>query len=162
MVVRVRDVRDGLALGEIGPLCVAVWRSGVTRDAFDRQSAALRSVVQSHPGVAGFLCIVEPGAKPPDEELRQASAQMIGAHGDQLALAAAVIEGTGFQASVARSVLTTIAMFVPALRTKVSFFSNVTDAAHWACARIDLPAPHEVIADVEALRAHLPRGSASE
>lgn len=154
-MLKVKDVGDGLALGEIGPLSVAVWRSGVTRETFDRQSAALRSVVNAHPGAAGFLCVVEPGAKPPDEELRKASAQMIAAHGDRLVLAAAVIEGSGFQASVARSVLTTIAMFVPGLRTKVSFFSSVNDAAPWACARIELPDPHIVAADIEALRDHL-------
>lgn len=154
-------MRDGLALGEIGPLCVAVWRSRVTHDSFNRQSAALRSVVQLHPGVAGFLCIVEPGANPPDEELRRASAHMIAVHGDRLALAAAVIEGSGFRAAVARSVLTTIAMVVPGLRTKVSFFSSVPDAAHWACARIELPDAHAVVADVEALRAYLPRDPTS-
>ncbi len=154
-MLKVVDVRDGLALGEIGPLAVAVWRSGVTRETFDRQSAALRAVVQSHPGAAGFLCIVETGAKPPDEALRRASAQMIVDHGDQLALAAAVIEGTGFQAAVTRSVLTTITMFMRELRAKVSFFPSVNDAAPWLCARIALPDPYIVARDVEALRAHL-------
>jgi hypothetical protein len=158
VVLRVRDVRDGLALGEIGPLSVALWRGGVARDSFNRQSAALRSVVESHPGRAGFLCIVEPGSTPPDEELRRDSAHMITAHGDRLALVAAVIEGSGFQAGLARSVLISIAMFVPEIRTKVSFFSGVAAAARWACTRIALPDADVIVADVEALRAYLPRG----
>jgi hypothetical protein len=121
----------------------------------------LRSVVQLHPGAAGFLCIIEPGATPPDDELRRASAQMIAAHGDRLALAAAVIEGTGMQAAIARSVLTTIAMIVPGIRTKVSFFSSVSAAAEWACERIELPEADAVVEAVEALRAYLPRDPSS-
>jgi hypothetical protein len=157
VVLKVTDVRDGLALAEIGSLSVALWRAGVTRERFDRQSAALRSVVQAHPGAAGFLCIIEPDAKPPDEELRRASARMIEAHEDRLALVAAVIEGSGFQASVTRSALTAIAMLVPRFRTKVAFFSNVIGAAHWARARIELPEAGVVTAEVEALRARLAR-----
>jgi len=157
MVLKVRDVRDGLALGEIGPLSAAVWRGAVTHDTFIRQSAALRSVVELHPGTAGFLCVVEAGATPPGDQLQRASAQMIAAHGDRLALVAAVIEGSGFQAAITRSVLTTIAMIVPGLRTNVSFFSSVKAAAEWACPRIQLPEASVVVADVEALRAYLPR-----
>jgi len=139
---------------------VALWRGAGARESFNRQSAALRSVVESHPGTAGFLCIVEAGSTPPDEELRRDSARMITAHGDRLALVAAVIEGSGFQASLARSVLIGIAMLVPEIRTKVSFFSSVAAAARLACTRIALPDADVIIADVEALRAYLPRGPA--
>ena len=161
VVLKVRDVRDGLALGEIGALSVAIWRGAVTHDTFIRQAAALRSVVERHPGAAGFLCVIEPGATPPDDELRRASAQMIAAHGDRLAVVAAVIEGVGFQAALTRSVLTTIAMIVPGIRAMVSFFPSVNAAAEWACGRIALPEANTVVADVEALRAYLPRAQSS-
>jgi hypothetical protein len=130
VVLRVRDVRDGLALGEIGPLSVALWRGAVARESFNRQSAALRWVVESHPGTAGFLCIVEAGSTPPDEELRRDSARMITAHGDRLALVAAVIEGSGFQASLARSVLIGIAMLVPRDQIGTDLRSCDSSAAH--------------------------------
>lgn len=91
MSAEVGSVQDGLALAAVGRLCVAVWSGAVSRPLFELQAFALARVVERHPTQAGFLCIVETGAKPPHEELRRASADMIESHGEQLAFVAAVM-----------------------------------------------------------------------
>ena len=151
----VLSTTGGLALGELGPLCIALWRGAVTREHFDRQAAALAQVVARHPGRAGFMCIVEPGATPPNEELRRASAEMIESHAERLVFVAAVIEGTGFQASVARSVLTAISLFIPRRKTRTAYFSSAAPAASWAREHASLPKENEIVAFVEELRAKL-------
>lgn len=149
------DIGDGVALGQLGPLCIALWRDEVTRPRFNRQAAALAAVVAAHRGHAGFMCIVEAGSKPPNDELRRASARMIDSHGADLAFVAAVIEGSGFQAALTRSVLTAISLFMPRNKTKIGFFSNVMDAALWGRDHATLPTARAVVARVQALRAEL-------
>jgi hypothetical protein len=151
----VLSATDGLALGQIGPLCVALWRGAVTRERFDRQAAALAQVVASHPGYAGFMCIVEPGASPPNQELRRASAEMIESHGDRLAFVVPVIEGSGLQAGIAHGVLTTISLLVSRRKTRLVYFASVAAAVSWSRERATLPESVEVIGFVEDLRAKL-------
>lgn len=158
MAAELLDVRDGLALGQIGPLCIALWREEVTRPRFERQAAALAEVVAAHRGNAGFMCIVEPGSKPPNDELRRASAHMIEAHDTALACVAAVIEGSGFQAAITRSVLTAISLFLPRSKTRIGYFSNAMDAALWAREHAALPPARLIVARVQALRAALADG----
>lgn len=149
------DVRDGLALGQLGPLCIALWRDEVTRPRFDRQAAALATVVAAHRGNAGFLCVIEPDSKPPNEALRRASARMVEGHGADLVFVAAVIEGTGFRAAITRSVLTAMALFLPRNRTKIGYFANAMDAALWGREQAALPAAQAIVERVQALRASL-------
>lgn len=152
------DIRDGVALGQYGPLCIALWREEATRPRFERQAAALATVVAAHRGNAGFLCIVEPASKPPNDELRRASARMIDGHGADLAFVAVVIEGSGFQAAITRSVLTAMALFLPRNKTKIGYFSDVMDAALWSREHATLPPARAIVARVQALRAGLAGG----
>ena len=144
-----------MALGQIGSLCIALWRDEATRPRFDRQATALAAVVAAHRGTAGFLCIVEPESKPPSNELRRASARMIEAHGTDLAFVAAVIEGSGFHASITRSVLTAMSRFLPRNMTKIGFFSNATEAALWGRELTALPPAQAIVARVQSLRTGL-------
>ena len=155
MVAELLDIRDGVALGQLGPLCIALWREEVTRPRFERQATALAAVVAAHRGNAGFLCIVEPASKAPNDELRRASARMIDAHGADLAFVAAVIEGSGFQAAITRSVLTAISLFITRNKTKIGFFSNAMDAALWGGKHAALPPARAIVAHVQTLRAGL-------
>lgn len=101
------------------------------------------------------MCIVEGGAKPPNDELRSASAKMIESHGERLAFVVAVIEGKGFQASLAHSVLTAISLFIPRRTTRVAYFSSVGAAASWVSEHAALPDKGKIAAFVEELRAKL-------
>src|SRR5260221_13926411 len=87
---RVLSSTDGIAIAEVEPVCVVIWRDGVVPARFEKQRAGLAEVVDRHPGVAGFLCIIEPTAKPPDDKLRRASTDMLLSHGDRLKCVACV------------------------------------------------------------------------
>lgn len=155
MAAEVIDIRDGLALGQLGPLCIALWREEVTRPRFGRQAAALATVVAAHRGNAGFMCIIEPESKPPNDELRRASARMIEEYGTDLSFVAVVIEGSGFRASIVRSVLTAISLFLPRNKTKIGYFSNVMDAARWGGEHAAIPPLREIVARAQTLRTRL-------
>ena len=99
---------DGLVLARVGTVCIAIWRSDSNLARVALQREALARVVQQAPGTAGFLCVVEKGSAPPNEEARKASAQMLEEHGERLRAVAVVIEGSGFRASIVRSVASSI------------------------------------------------------
>jgi hypothetical protein len=122
---------EGLAVGEAGPVCVVVWRTAPTRPLFDAQSAALTEAVLRHPDGAALLCVIEPTADPPSDELRKASTQMIASHGSRLKCVACAIEATGFGAAVTRSVLSGMAMLLPGRTTATAFLPTVKHSATW-------------------------------
>src|SRR5580704_2049134 len=123
--VRVVHCADGLALAEVSGHFVAIWRSGVTRPLFEWQRHFLAELLQRQPKGAAFVCVIEPTCKPPDDELRRASADMIAENESRLKCVAVVIEGDGFRAAIARSVLSGMVLLFPNRRVPVSYFSNV-------------------------------------
>jgi hypothetical protein len=133
----------------------------VERALFEHQRAALAEVVHRNPDGAGLLCVVEETAKPPNDELRRASTQMVAAHGRRLRCVACVIEGSGFKAAVTRSVLSGMALLLGKDRAPVSFFAHSSPAAHWMGEHLPVESVDDIVAGVEALRALLPgrRGS---
>jgi hypothetical protein len=153
--VRVLHCDRTLATAEVGCVCVVVWRGAVTRVPFDRQRDALAGVLERHPDGAGFLCIVEKSAGPPDDELRRASAQMIKSHGATLKCVACVIEGDGFVASIHRSVVSGMILLLGRIKKHVSVFANVGQAAVWMRGHVELGSPREFTAAVEEVRSRL-------
>ena len=144
-----------LAAAEVGQVCVVVWRGGVTKEPFERQRAALSGVVQRHPEGAAFLLLVERTAKPPDDQLRRASSQMVKSHGEVLKCVACVIEGDGFIASINRSAGSGMVLLAGHKKSPVSVFARVPDAALWMRRHVDLgPADGFMIA-VEHIRSQL-------
>lgn len=121
---------DGVAVAEIGRICVTIWRDGVTPSRFEKQRAGLEQVVRNQPDGAGFLCVIEPTAKPPNDELRRASTEMVDSHGTRLKCVAVVIEGEGFRAAVTRSVVSGMALLF-SRRMPGKTFSSVADALRW-------------------------------
>src|SRR5450432_894406 len=83
--LRVLHCDETCAVAEKGAICIVIWRGNVEKNSFERQRSGLEEVVRRHPEGAGFLCIIEKGAKPPDEERRRASAAMVESHGERLA-----------------------------------------------------------------------------
>ena len=129
--VRILHTGDGVAVAEIGAVCVVIWRDAVIMRRFERQAAGLSEVVNNNPQGAGFLCVVEPSATPPDDKLRRASINMVTSHGDNLKCVACVIEGTGFRAAVGRSVLSGMTLVSGQRKSPLSIFSSITAAARW-------------------------------
>lgn len=156
-VVRVIRCDETLIVAETGPLCVTVWRGSATAKPFEWQRAGLAETIQRHPRGAAFLCLVETSSKPPEDDLRKASAQMIVSHGDRLKGTAVVIEGEGFMAAINRGVLTGMILLTQRGRkSPISVFGTVTDSARWLSQHIALPPLDELVATVEHIRSRLP------
>ena len=125
----------GLMMAKLGPVCVALWQTKPTRALFEIQRKELAATVREHPGTAAFICVIQPSADPPDQEIRNASTEMIVKHGRALAAVACVIEGTGFRAAITRTVLTGI-VFVIRNPSPFRFFESVEAASEWLGSRL--------------------------
>jgi hypothetical protein len=144
-----------IAVGEVRQISVVIWRGAVTAVPFELQRAGLAETVKGHPDGAGFLCIVEKTAKPPEDELRRASSQMIQAHGAALKFVACVIEGDGFLASINRSALAGMGMLLRNKKTAISVFAKVPEASVWMKKHIDFGSLDAFISAVEYIRSQL-------
>ena len=133
--LRVMHQSDALVMAALGPVCVAVWRKQPTRASFDVQHALLESAVESNQGHAAFLCVIEDGTDPPEQKLREASAQMISSLKDELVGVACVVEGAGFRAAISRTVLSSIMLLARAM-PPVRVFDSTESAAPWLSTRL--------------------------
>ncbi|WP_394829254.1 hypothetical protein [Pendulispora albinea] len=147
-------VDDGLAVAQLGRLCVVIWRGDVTHARFERQKAGLAHIARSQPEGVGFLCIIEPSAKPPDETLRRASIEMVVGQGNHLRCTAAVIEGEGFKAAITRSVLSGMLLLF-SRKVEAAFFSDVTSALKWMRNYVAVGPSEKILAFTEDVRSQL-------
>ena len=138
---------DKLMMATFAHVCIAVWETKPTRELFEVQRSHLAAVVAAHPGRACFLCVVSPDAEPPDQEVRDASAKMMIAHGRELAGCACVIEGSGFRAAITRTVLTGILLMVRT-PSPFAFLESVEAACRWFESKI---AHEELLGFVEKI-----------
>lgn len=150
----VMHLGPGLVVGEFGPVCVAIWRDEVDADRFEKQVEGVASIAHRFPRKSAFVCIVEPTCAPPDEALRKRSISLVNDHDDTLACVAGVIEGTGFRAAIARSVLAGIALFFRN-RAPHHFFSDVPAMASWVARNVDVDAA-QLASAIAGWRASLP------
>lgn len=135
-------------------MCVVIWRDAVVLSRFEKQKQGLAAVVAQNPGKAAFLFVVEPTAAPPDERLRKASMQMIADHQGGLRCVAGVIEGTGFKASVTRSVLAGITLLLGKRDVPITYFSRVSEATRWVAEHVVVD-PTQLATAVESVRSRL-------
>src|SRR6478735_289253 len=133
--LEIRHSDPGLHVAVYGSVCIALWLSKPTRQLFEIQRRELEATVKKHPGQATFMCIIEPSADPPDQDVRNSSTEMIMSHGDKLAATCCVIEGSGFRAALTRTVLTSIA-FMAKGKTTIRFVEHVQTASDWFGSRI--------------------------
>jgi len=150
--VRVVRGGDGLAIGEVSNVCIAVWRAEVSRARFDVQREGLAEVVSRHPEHVGFLCVIEPTSAPPDDELRRAIADMVRVNQPHLRCIACVVEGTGVRNAVARSTLTAMALLVGRRVVPFSVFGTVSASATWMVPHVELRDAAVLTRAVEGLR----------
>lgn len=150
----VTHVLDGLLVGTIGPVSLAIWRTKPTPALFEIQRRELFAAVARNPGKVAFLCVVEPSAEAPEQEVRDASAAMISSLGSKLAACACVIEGSGFRAAITRTVLTGMALVArdPAPNR---FFEHVSVASTWLNERLGRSRDSGLAENVEFARIHL-------
>lgn len=150
----VRHLGPGLVVGELGPVCVAIWRDEVDAERFEKQADAVADLTRRFAGKSAFICIVEPTCAPPDEVLRKRSIKLINDHDHALACVAGVIEGTGFRAAITRSVFAGIARFFRN-RAPHGFFGDVPKTAAWVAQHVEVDA-ELLTGAIEAWRSRLP------
>ncbi len=145
---------DGLLMGMIGPVCLALWRAKPTPERFEVQRAHLHAQVARAPGEVAFLCVVEPHAEPPEEAERRASATMINSQGAKLLGVACVIEGSGFRAAITRTVLSGMLMLIRAPSPQ-KLFDSVRAASPFLARCVRRTSLVQLDAEVERARALL-------
>jgi hypothetical protein len=153
--LRIVRVCDGLVVGEVSNVCIVVWRGPVNRVRFDAQRDGLAEVIARHPERAGFLCVIEPTADPPNDELRRASAEMIRRSQGGLRCIACIVEGTGFRSAIARSALSGIALILGTRQVPFSVFGTVSAATTWMAPHVDMRDAAAIASAVEAVREEL-------
>jgi hypothetical protein len=90
--------------------CVDTGRA-TSRAEYQPATAFLLRLAHEFPAGIGFVVIVPPNATPPSEEARRGIDDVFSALAGKLRSVCWVVEGSGFQASMARAVLTGIRMF---------------------------------------------------
>lgn len=147
-------VLDGLLVGSIGQVSLAIWRSKPTPELFEVQRRELVAAVSRNPGKVAFLCVVEPSADAPEQDVRDASAAMITSLGTKLVACACVIEGSGFRAAITRTVLTGMAL-VSRSASPNRFFEHVSVASAWLEQCLGRARDSGLAENVERARIHL-------
>jgi hypothetical protein len=151
---RILHLVPGLVVGEVGPVCATIWRDEVDPARFEQQLAGVAHIAARFPKRAAFVCIVEPTCEPPNQEMRERSRAMLETHAKDLACVAAVIEGSGFRASIARSVLSGITRLSRSA-TPQHFCAHVTEAGPWVGQHVAIDA-RSFVETVEVWRNSLP------
>ena len=150
----VTHLSEGLLMASLGRVCLALWKSKPTEQLFNVQRDQLAAAVSRAPGHELFLCVIEPTSPPPDVELRQASSDMINAHGANLAGTACVIEGTGFDTAINHTVLSGIGHAIHS-PSPLRFFESTASACAWLQTLAADLSPASLVEQVELARARL-------
>ena len=122
---RVLSTHDGLGIAEIGSVCFVVWQAPVELQRFERQRAALQAMVDRHPKRAGFMCVIEPNARVPNDDFRKASIALLMSHGDKLKCVIGVIEGSGVRTAATRGVMSGMVLLLPKRRFEFQIAASV-------------------------------------
>lgn len=153
---RVIRAVGGVAVGEVGSVCIVVWRGDVTWPRFEVQSEGLTKFVARHPEGAAFVCLIEPTAGPPDDALRRHTVEMVRRVEPSLRAIACVVEGTGFRPSIARSALSAMTLLMRRRTVPISVFDTSAAAAPWLERHTPLRDPRALVGAVAVVRAALP------
>jgi len=148
------QIGDGIVVAQIGPVCAALWRKKPTADRFEVQRRCLQAAVKKRPGDTVFLCLVEAGTEPPDDNIRKASSTMITDLGQDLKAVAIVIEGSGFKAAISRTVLSGI-VFLIRSPSPIKYFESAASGAAWLSQYVAIGNIGSFVDQVEIVRGSL-------
>jgi len=146
---------DGIATGEFGKVCIAVWRKDSTLPRFELQKRALTEFIERSQGKVAFCCVVEPSSGVPNDAVRRASGLLFDSCGARLAAITMVIEGTGFRSALVRSVASGIVMVMGKRTLPISYLSNVVEGADWLKQYVHIDKTADFEAAVQSIRAAL-------
>ncbi len=130
-------IRSSYATSVAGPVAILLWRHGFTLPGVQAVAAATQELKRQYrTQKLGFLTIIEPElAMHVSPEVRKALAAFLESVDQDLAAAAIVYEAHGFQATIARSIVTAIG-----LAARASFahrvFADMDEALHWMVGKV--------------------------
>jgi hypothetical protein len=139
-------------------LVIVVWSGTVTVPALRSVETASRDVLQRFPQGNCAVSLTLEETPMPGAEVRRVGSELARDLGPRSLASATVIEGSGFFASAARSVIAGV-MLVSGVRATQRVFSSIDEvggfiAPHIAAGRAT---PHEVVGVVRAIRAAIAR-----
>lgn len=133
--LRVIQVTDGWAMGELSSCLAVVWRRQPTVEAFRFRNTQLQELAKRAPGKCALVEIIEPGSKPPTDEMRKVAMEVFRQLGGDLGGIGFVLEGNELKSTLNRAILTGMMFFVKQLQpTKV--LKRSADLAAWARTRV--------------------------
>jgi hypothetical protein len=141
---------------------VLIFRVETTLQAVAESQRVFDALAEEHSSGVFLLTIIEANALIPSVIARDAMAEFLRKAAGRMVLSAVVFEGTGFRATVVRSIVAGLAML-----TNYPFphkhFPRVDGAAHWFCTSSPLAhgfTGRELTDVVKELRARDARGAA--
>lgn len=150
-------------LARVRECMLSIWRGPAATALVDAHSSLARKLIRQY-GQTAMLIVIEPDTPPPHAEPRALIERFYVDLGSELRCVAQVVEGSGFGASAARAVMSTINLVaqragsgVNALRTLSGgtaqppssprkVFVTVEQAAPWVAQHLARKRPHDLTA----------------
>lgn len=130
-------VRSTYATGVAGPVAILLWRHAFTLPGVESVAAAVQDLKRKYRGQKlGFLTVIEPELEMHvTADVRTALTAFLESVDQDLAAAAVVYEAHGFQATIARSIVTAIDL---AARSSFAHrvFADMHEALHWMAGKV--------------------------
>jgi hypothetical protein len=130
-------VRSTYATGVAGPVAILLWRHAFTLAGVESVAATAQDLKRKYRGQKlGFLTVIEPELEMHvAADVRKALTAFLKSVDQDLAAAAIVYEAHGFQATIARSIVTAIGL---AARASFSHrvFADTNEALRWMAGKV--------------------------
>jgi hypothetical protein len=133
--LRVIESNEVFAIAEFERCMLTIWRRQPTRETFAKRDKEVTEFVAKYPGRCGYVELIEPGSKPPPNELRKAGVEVFRQLGKDLSCIAFVVDGAELRSAMVRAILATMSFFVPATQPS-KIFKRFGDMAEWVRPRI--------------------------
>jgi len=133
--LHVIDSNEVFAIAEFDRCMLTIWRLQPTRETFGKRDKEVAEFVAKYPGRCGYVELIEPGSKPPPNDLRKAGVEVFRQLGKDLSCIAFVVDGAELRSAMVRAILATMSFFVPATQPS-KIFKRLGDMAEWVRQRI--------------------------
>lgn len=134
---RLVSCEDGLAIAEIGSICLIEWSAPVIGRRFERQRIALESITSRFPGEAGVVCVMAASSPVPEDRYRRSLIDVYSRLAPQIRAVVCVLEGTGFIAAAARSGLSGMIQLLAGRPGDILIRATVDSALPWLAHKYD-------------------------
>jgi pimeloyl-ACP methyl ester carboxylesterase len=129
------------ATAVLGRVYVAAHFSGPAGPVAMRMTSGIAELARTYPDGIGIFLLLKSGARPPDADERKPMIAMLQRHRAQIKAFAVLMEGSGFWAAAARSVLTILSH---SISFPLKVFATESDAIPWQSVEMRRLTPGEI------------------